>query len=292
MLSEVIQALRIQSGKWYLDATFGRGGHSQEILKLGGSVLGFDHDGSAIEYAHREFAEQIRDGKLQLFRENMEKVREVLSSFEKPIVGVLIDAGVSSPQLDDSSRGFAFMHEAPLDMRMDKRLAVTAKDLVNALGKKELESLLQKFAQETKARVIAEAIVRRRKERAIETTTDLADIIQRAVGKFGTPGKLHPATKTFMALRIAVNDELGSLERAMPQFMDLLAIDGRIVTIGFHEGEDRIFKTQFNEWEKQGLGEHLTHSVLLPQSEEILQNPRSRSAKLRIFEKQPQKEQA
>ena len=169
-------------------------------------------------------------------------------------------------------------------MRMDMRLGVTARDLVNALGKKELYRMLTTFAQEYRARNIVNAILRARVSKPIETTQELAQLVERAIGQRKS-SHLHPATKTFMALRLAVNDELGSIERALPTALDTVADGGRIVTISFHEGEDRLVKHAMRGWQENDRGEALTKKPMEPSEQEVRDNPRSRSAKLRTFQK-------
>jgi 16S rRNA (cytosine1402-N4)-methyltransferase len=200
--------------------------------------------------------------------------------------GILFDLGVNSAQLDTAERGFSFQTDAMLDMRMDTRLGVTAKDLVNGLGRKELYDLLENNAQEHHSRAIVGALLRSRLMKPIETTRELAAIIQGAVPPRPSKGKsIHPATKTFLALRMAVNDELGEIERALPTALDLLSPSGRLVVLAFHETEDRIIKHTFKTWEEEGLGVSLTKKPMMPSEEECMNNPRSRSAKLRAFEK-------
>jgi 16S rRNA (cytosine1402-N4)-methyltransferase len=288
MLREAVDGLNVGKGKYYVDATFGRGGHTREILNRGGWVVAFDHDEDAIMNATQFFAKEIADQRLELVRENFTHMADRAEVTSKHISGILFDFGVSSPQLDDGSRGFSFQQEAPLDMRMDNRLGVRAADLVNALGKKELFFLLTTYAQESRAHVIVDAILRARAKQPIETTTQLAEIIEQAVGR-RTQTHLHPATKTFLALRMVVNDELGSIESALPTAFDTLSRLGRLVTISFNEAEDRLVKHAMVDWEAQGNGYQLTKKPLQPSDEEVAANPRSRSAKLRIFEKSVEK---
>lgn len=283
MLTEAVEGLRIQEGRWYIDATFGRGGHTKEMLERGANVIAIDQDSDAIAYAEETCKKEMQENRLMVKHINFDKLGEMPEISGKEIAGVLFDFGPSSIQLDTSARGFSFQSDAPLDMRMDSSLAVTAKDLVNGLGKRELYELLTTYAQEYKARAIVDAILRARSKKPIETTRELAKIVERAVGH--KRGHLHPATKTFMALRMAVNDELGSIERALPTALDVLSGGGRLVTISFHEGEDRLVKTAMKRWEAQGKGVIVTKKPMTPSEREVQGNPRSRSAKLRIFEK-------
>lgn len=286
MLHEAVDALNIQQGQWYVDATFGRGGHTRAILDKGGKVIAFDHDKEAITYGMTHFVKDLEGGNLKLINENFDHM--TAGEVQKhAIFGILFDFGVNSAQLDVAERGFSFQVDAPLDMRMDSRLGVTAKDLINALGKKELYDLLTTYAQEHNARAIVDAVLRSRKDKPIETTLELAQIVEQAVGgrARGKAGKIHPATRTFMALRMAVNDELGNIQRALPLALEVLSNGGRFVTIAFHEGEDRLVKHAMRLWEEEGKGTMLTKHPLEPSADELMANPRSRSAKLRIFEK-------
>lgn len=287
MLKEAVESLSIKPGAWYIDGTFGRGGHTRAILNQGGKVIALDHDNEAISYGMTHFVKDLEEGNLKLIHENFEKIGSHPETSSLQVSGILFDFGVNSAQLDVADRGFSFQVDAPLDMRMDMRLGVTAKDLVNALGKKELYDLLTTYAQEFNARVIVDAILQSRKEKPIETTLELAELIEHAVGgrAKGKSGKLHPATRTFMALRMAVNDELGSIQHALPLSLDRLVFGGRLVTISFHEGEDRLVKQAMREWEEQKKGTMLTKHPLEPSTDELMANPRSRSAKLRVFEK-------
>ncbi len=286
LVTESIEYLDVKPGKWYIDATFGRGGHSKEILIRGGNVIAIDCDDQAIGYGFRMFVKETETGKVKLVHENFDRIGEVVQRLEPEVAGniygVLADFGVSSPQLDLAERGFSFEKEATLDMRMDKRLGVLAKDLVNALGKKELEHIIKEIGGDHHARIIAEAILQARAKQPIETTTQLASIVEKVVHR---EGRLHPATKLFMALRIVVNDELGSIERFLPDAFNALASDGMLVTISFHEGEDRLVKQFMKEKEAAGLGTLKTKKPVEPSTEELGRNPRSRSAKLRAVQK-------
>lgn len=287
LLAEAIYSLKIQPNAWYIDGTFGRGGHTREILSKGGKVIAFDHDNEAIAYGMTHFVKELEEEKLKLIHENFEKIGSLPETQSLQVNGILFDFGVNSAQLDVAERGFSFQVDAPLDMRMDMRLGVTAKDLVNALGKKELYDLLTTYAQEFNARAIVDAILRSRKEKPIETTLELAELVEHAVGgrAKGFSGKLHPATRTFMALRMAVNDELGNIQKTLSQVLDRLVPGGRLVTIAFHEGEDRLVKQAMREWEEKRKGVMITKHPIEPTVEELRVNPRSRSAKLRVFEK-------
>jgi 16S rRNA (cytosine1402-N4)-methyltransferase len=284
LLKEAVELLNIQDEECYIDATFGRGGHTREILSFGGNVIALDHDKEAITYGMRHFVQAIEAKRICFERENFEYIDRVAQKYDKSgkILGVLADFGISSPQVDDKNRGFSFQEDAPLDMRMDDRLGVQAKDLVNALGKNELIDLFTRYSQERHAKYIADAIVKERKSKPIETTQELTRIIEKVVHR---EGHLHPATKVFQALRIVVNDELGSIERFLPKAFDSLAVGGRLVTIAFHEGEDRLVKHFEQELIVNGKARAVTSKPIEPSDEEIANNPRSRSGKLRAIEK-------
>ena len=288
LLKEAVDELKITAGKWYVDATFGRGGHTREILKRGGQVVAFDWDQEAIQYGEATFAEAISAGHLVLIHASFEYLqRELQQSSRKDqlFAGILFDFGTSTDQLKDTERGFSFEGESELDMRMDTRLGVKAKDLLNLLGEKQLTQLFQEYGGEHKARAIAKGIVayRNKEGKGPSTTTELVALIAR-VYPYRT-SRLNPATKVFQALRIAVNSELDAIALALPQALALLSSPGRIVTIAFHEGEDRIVKQTFKSWESEQLGSLVHKKPMAPSEEEVIQNPNARSAKLRIFVK-------
>ncbi|TSC54407.1 MAG: 16S rRNA (cytosine1402-N4)-methyltransferase [Microgenomates group bacterium LiPW_31] len=283
LLKEVIGYLNIKPGRKYIDATVGGGGHSKAILKLDGQLLAIDCDPEAIEAARERLSTACPDASWRLTQGNFKDLTKIAGKygFEK-IDGVLFDLGVSSYQLETPQRGFSFNLEGPLDMRMDPSLEVTAADLVNGLNKGELEELFKKFAQEYSARRIAEAIINARRLKPIKTIGQLVEIIENAVPR---RGGLHPATKVFQALRIAVNDELNNLKAALPQAMALLNPGGRLTVISFHSGEDRIVKQFLRHQAKEGKLRLITKKPIRVSAEELSANPRSRSAKLRVGEK-------
>jgi len=287
LLEEVVENLKIEKGKKYIDATLGGGGHTFEILRHGGKILGIDVDQEAIEYVEEKLKTQnskLKTGKLTLARGNFADIDTIAQKhgFEQ-VSGVLLDIGVSSHQIDTPSRGFSFQADGPLDMRMDIRLGVKAADLVNALTKGELYELFSKLGEGRYARVISESIVSARAVKPIATTVELVVIIEKAIpGRFT---EIHKATKAFQALRIAVNDELHSLEDALPKAVSLLESKGRLLVITFHSLEDRIVKNACKDFEKEGKGKIVTKKPIIPRDEEIEKNKRSRSAKLRVFEK-------
>ena len=280
LLKEAVDLLAVKTDNRYIDATLGGGGHAQEIIRQGGQILGIDQDPEAIEFAQQ----RVHPTHAQVVLGNFANLESIAQEHGfAPAAGIIFDLGVSSFQLDTPERGFSFQADAPLDMRMSPDLAVTAADLVNGLGRKELYTLFTKLAQERLARPIADAIVESRRINPIKTTQQLAALVERIYGR--RREHLHPATKVFQALRIAVNDELNSLKAALPQALNLLRSGSRLVVISFHEGEDRIVKHQFKNWALDHQGTILTPKPIIPSSEEIRSNPRSRSAKLRAFEK-------
>jgi len=288
LLQETITYLDVKSGQKYIDGTLGGGGHTYEILKHGGKVLGIDVDEDALTFVKNDLGIKIKDLKfgedLVLVKGNFKNIDSLAKEqgFDN-VSGILLDIGVSSHHFEDPERGFSFQKEGPLDMRMDKDLSVKAEDLINGLSKNELEELLIKFGEEPFSRRIVAAILERRKIKRIETTTELAEIIRKAV-PFIKKG-INPATRVFQALRIAVNDELFSLIDALPKALSLLESKGRLAVISFHSLEDRIVKRTFIEFAEQGLGTIVTKKPIIPTAEEIEVNSRSRSSKLRVFEK-------
>lgn len=281
LLKETIDFLNIKKGSKYIDATLGGGGHSLQIAKKGGRILGIDQDPEAVEFAQKNF---VSNG-LEIITEraSFTHLEEVaIKHGFKPASGILFDLGVSSFQFDTPHRGFSFQEDSALDMRMDPDLAVTAKDLVNGLTENELEKLFTVYGEENWSKAIAKKIAASRLHNQIKTTGELAGLIEQTVG---FKEHIHPATRVFQALRIAVNDEINSLKDALPQAFDTLESGGRLVVISFHSLEDRVVKTNFNDLERDGKVVILTPKPILPDGEEADQNPRSRSAKLRAIEK-------
>ncbi|MEX2012799.1 MAG: 16S rRNA (cytosine(1402)-N(4))-methyltransferase RsmH [Candidatus Levyibacteriota bacterium] len=291
LLQEVIDSLSIEPGKLYIDATLGGGGHAFEILKRGGKVLGIDWDDDALEYVKS----RIKGSKFQLGKDiivargNFKDIVQIAkkNGFENAS-GIIFDLGVSSHQIETEERGFSFQRSGPLDMRMSKDLSVQAADLINGLNKGELYELFLKLGEEHAARAISSGIISARGIKPIETTGELAEIVQEA---YGLRGEVKPFMrakanqKVFQALRIAVNDELNNLKDALPCALEILGSKGRIAIISFHSLEDRIIKWKFVEFQKEGLGTVLTKHPVVPAQAEIEANRRSISAKLRVFEK-------
>ncbi len=286
MREEVLKHLNVKPTRWYVDATFGRGGHTRQIINQGGKVVAFDFDTEAIKYGKSICSQLIQAGKLILVQANFDHLDQTLTNLkEKGIVdgvwGVLFDFGTSVDQLKSPTRGFSFEREAPLDMRMDLDLAVTAADLLKVLDQKQLAKLFFEYGGERQAKKIAQAI--KSQPTPPETTTELAKLVSQVKGN--KKGKLHPATKVFQALRIAVNTELENIQNALPQAFKQLEPGGTIITISFHEGEDRVVKRLFKDWKKANKGQLITKKPLTPKEKEVRLNPRSRSAKLRVFRK-------
>jgi 16S rRNA (cytosine1402-N4)-methyltransferase len=296
LLREVVDGLAVEPGGRYIDCTLGGGGHAAAILDRaspGGQLLGMDADPEALDMA-RERLDAYRDSVL-LVNENFVNLRAVADQYDfQPVHGVLFDLGLSSYQLGSDSRGFSFQSEAALDMRLNPDQPETAEDIVNSLPENELARLLWAYGEETHSHRIARQIVR---ERPIRTTLQLAKTVELALG--GRRGRIHPATRTFQALRIAVNRELQHLETALGQALGLLGIGGRLAVISYHSLEDRIVK-RFTQRESRDCvcppevpvcvcGHRaslriVNKRVITPSQAEVRSNPRSRSARLRVAE--------
>lgn len=302
LLRETIELLAAERGGLFVDCTVGLGGHSEAILQAAGDaqVLGIDRDDEALELARKRLAQF--GSRFRAVHADFRDITRVLAIAEvRQVRGILADLGVSSLQLDSPSRGFSFQHDAPLDMRMDASTGVeTAAELLGRLSEVEIAQIIFEYGEERRARRIARWIVEKREQGApIETTRDLAALVQRAVGP-GKKRRIHPATRTFQALRIAVNSELENLDRFVTDAVDLLEPDGRLAVISFHSLEDRIIKRTL--WKLSGrcqcpprlprcmcgaqkTVEILTRRPISPAEGEVADNPRARSAKLRACKK-------
>lgn len=283
MPQEVAELLRLPLGGTAVDGTLGMAGHAARMAKdlgAGGHLIGIDRDSVSLIEARKRLAEfPLR---IDLLQGNFKNVDQLLATLKVQAVdGILLDLGISSFQLDDPARGFAFKGDGPLDMRMDNTQGQTAADLVNRLSEAELTKIIDEWGEDRFAWRIAKAIVYRRAEGRIETTGRLADIVLRALPKGYTRGRIHPATRTFQALRIAVNSELEGLSEALVNSFKLLKPGGRLCVIAFHSLEDRIVKNTFRQLAEEGLGETLSKKPLQASDEECAANSRSRSAKLR-----------
>lgn len=301
LLDECIENLKIRPDGVYLDGTLGRAGHSREIAKrlTTGRLICVDRDDAALEVAKERLADWM--DRVTLVHSNFDQVGDIVADLGLPGVdGMLFDLGVSSPQLDDGARGFSYMADALLDMRMDRSEGLTAADVVNTWPQEELKRILFQYGEERYAPLIAAAIVRRRQERPIGTTLELVDVIKSAMPGKALKEKQHPAKRSFQAIRIAVNDELASVERMLKGAVPKLNRGGRLAVITFHSLEDRIVKSGLAEFAKGCTCppdfpvcvcgktpdvKLINKKPILPTEREVEENPRARSAKLRVAEK-------
>ena len=289
LLKEVIDLLQVKTGKKYIDATLGGAGHAESILNHGGMVLGIDVDEEALEYVRKNLELKVKNSELILAKGNFRNLEKIAESnnFNK-VSGIIFDLGVSSFQLENGKRGFSFLKGGPLDMRMDADLGVKASDLLNSLSKRELYEIFIKLGEEHRSRAISNGIISARRVAPIQTTGDLSAVIQEALGIKGeitdfTRAKI--SKRVFQALRIVVNDELENIRVALPRTLELLETGGRVGVISFHSLEDRIVKQSFIDFEKRNMGKIITKKPIIAGREETKSNSRSRSAKLRFFEK-------
>lgn len=303
LLREVIQYLDPKSNQNFIDCTVGMGGHAHAILeKTGpmGRLLGIDLDQDSINKSKENLAEFNKD-RIILVQDNFANLKDIVFRHKfKKISGILLDLGLSSYFLSKSGRGFSFKANEPLDMRFDTKTKLTAEKIINRYRERELAIILREYGEERYASKIAKEICRKRKSKPVKTTFDLVEIIKSALPKGKKPGHLHPATKTFQALRIEVNKELENLERVLPQAIEVLELGGRMVCLSYHSLEDRLVKTFFKK-EAQGCicrkevplcrcGHKprlkiITKKPVISSDVEIKANPRSRSAKLRAIER-------
>ncbi|HIQ76824.1 MAG TPA: 16S rRNA (cytosine(1402)-N(4))-methyltransferase RsmH [Candidatus Faecousia excrementipullorum] len=301
LLQECLEGLNIRPEGIYVDGTLGGAGHSSRIAQrlTTGRLIGIDRDPVALAAA----GERLKPWKdrVTLVHSNFCEIKQVLSDLQIPGVdGILLDLGVSSPQLDDGQRGFSYMADAPLDMRMNGEDALTAREVVNTWPQEELKRILYTYGEERYAPQIASAICRRREEAPIETTLELVDIIRSAMPAAALREKQHPAKRSFQAIRIAVNDELGSVEKVMADAIPLLNPGGRLAVITFHSLEDRIVKNAMAEAAKgctcppnfpvcvcgkKPQVKLISRKPIVSGAAELAENPRARSAKLRVCEK-------
>ncbi len=301
LLEACIEALRIRPDGVYVDGTLGRAGHSREIARrlTTGRLICIDRDQAALDAAPGRL-EGLMD-RVTLIHGNFGSLAEILDELSLGKVdGMLFDLGVSSPQLDDASRGFSYMQDAPLDMRMDQSSALSAFEVVNQWPEEELKRILWRYGEERYAPAIARAIVRRRADKPVETTLELVDVIKGAMPPAALREKQHPAKRSFQAIRIAVNDELGAVERMVDSAVPRLNPGGRLAVISFHSLEDRIVKTGLAEFAKGctcppdfpvcvcGKKPQIKltpRKPIVAGESELQENPRARSAKLRVAEK-------
>lgn len=301
LLRECLDSLNIRPNGIYVDGTLGRAGHSLEIVKrlTTGRLIAIDRDKSALDAAPTRL-EGYMD-RVTLIRGNFGDLRSILTSLGvNSVDGMLFDLGVSSPQLDDGSRGFSYLQDAPLDMRMDQSASLTARDVVNSWSQEELRRILWQYGEERYSGPIASAIVRERAEASIETTGQLAELVRSAMPAKAKREKQHPAKRSFQAIRIAVNDELGEVERLLDGALDMLNASGRLAVISFHSLEDRLVKTAYASWAKGCICppdfpvcvcgrtpkvKLVGKRPITADEAELKDNPRARSAKLRVAEK-------
>ena len=302
LLNETIDALKIKPDGIYVDGTLGGGGHSYEICKRlsdKGRLIGIDQDAAAIEAASERLGE-FKD-RVTIIRSNYCEMKKQLNSIGVTSVdGIILDLGVSSYQLDTAERGFTYREDVPLDMRMDQRQARTAKDIVNEYSEMELYRIIRDYGEDKFAKNIAKHIVQARQERPLETTGELIQAIKAAIPMKVRAVGGHPAKKTFQAIRIELNNELGVLRDSLDDMIDLLNDEGRLCIITFHSLEDRIVKNHFRTSEhpcicpkefpvcvcgRISTGKVVTRKPILPGEEELEENSRSKSAKLRVFER-------
>ncbi len=287
MCREVLDYLNLAPGKIIVDATIGTGGHSLKILERimpGGRLIGIDRDEKSLNIA-KERLYDYKSG-CEFIYGNFMDIDTILSSLNiKKIDGILFDLGLSSIQLADPDRGFSFQNEGPLDMRLDKNSYICAYDLINNLNEDELSCLLWNFGQERWHNRIARFLVKEREKHPISSTRQLSDIVVKAIPQRYRYYHIHPATRTFQAVRIAVNRELETLEIAIRKAVELLNKNARICVISFHSLEDRIVKFSLRDFSAKGLVKIITPKPLVPADEEVRQNPRARSAKLRAAQR-------
>lgn len=278
LLNEVLKYLNPKPNENFVDCTFGQGGHSLKILekiKPKGKILGIETDEELFE----KMKSKVKEKRLILVKDSYKSLEKIIKNKKfGPVKGILFDLGLSSWHLEESKRGFSFKKDEILDMRYDLKNPLTAKKILNEWQEKEIEKILREYGQESFADRIAREILKRR---PIEKTFQLVEAIKEATPGWYKKRKIHFATKTFQALRIAVNDELENLKSALPQALKILGKDGRLVVISFHSLEDKIVKNFLKENSKKGLIQILTKKPIRPSQEEIKKNPRARSAKLR-----------
>ncbi|WP_088187690.1 16S rRNA (cytosine(1402)-N(4))-methyltransferase RsmH [Desulfosporosinus sp. FKA] len=301
LLQETVDRVVTDPSGIYVDCTLGGAGHSRRVLeKLDskGKLICFDQDEQAIYHAQKLFS---GDKRVLLVKENFENLEKTLVELDlRPVKGIIFDLGVSSPQLDEAERGFSYMQDAPLDMRMDSENPLTAKKIVNTWREEDLAKIIWDYGEEKWAKRIAQFIVQKRQESPLETTGDLVNVIKAAVPAAARREGPHPAKRTFQAIRITVNDELGVLDRVLDQALRCLDQGGRLGVITFHSLEDRMVKERMKSWlgrctcppelplcrcGAKAVARVLTRKPIFPTEEEIETNPRARSAKLRIAEK-------
>lgn len=303
LLKEAVDGLNINPEGVYIDCTLGGGGHSARILSqlTTGHLYSFDQDQVAIDYNQDNLKQYIDEGKVSFIRNNFRNIKEEMANIGiDEVDGILYDLGVSSPQFDDASRGFSYQHDARLDMRMDQRNSLDAWKIVNEWPYEKLVKIFFRYGEEKFSKQVARAIERNRESHSIDTTEELVDVIKEGIPAAARRHGGHPAKKVFQALRIAVNDELGALEESLEKAIDLIGVNGRVSVITFQSLEDRLVKTMFKE--KTTIGDLpsglpiipedmkpdyklVNKKPILPSDDELRENHRSHSAKLRVIER-------
>lgn len=281
LLKEAVDALRIDTGERYIDATLGGGGHSSEILLRGGIVLAIDKDNDAIDEGKKRFKNELN---ITLVKGDFKDIKKIAQNngFNN-CAGILFDLGTSVHQFKAGERGFSFSGHNILDMRMDQDAKSSAREIINNWSKTDLIEIIERYGEESEAVEIVNEIIERRKKKEIVFTDELAELISKV--KKRNDGGIHAATKTFQAIRIAVNNEIEILSLAVKDSVDLLEPGGRIVVISFHSLEDRVVKKTFLELEKNGKGAIIVKKPIRPKNAELAVNKKARSAKMRVFEK-------
>ena len=290
LLNEVIDALDLKNGKVAVDGTLNGGGHAREIIRKimpGGKFIGIDLDSEILSNTKIEIEKEFSEYKSDMnfvhgnYRDLLRIIQE--NGFPRPDA-VMLDLGFSSYHIDSADRGFSFQKDEPLDMRYDQTTGRPAYEIINGMDEKSLADIIWKYGEERFSRHIAKAIVTARRKNKIKTTLELSEIVRNSVPSFYKRGRLNPATKTFQALRICVNDELGNLESFLKNIPEVMARGGRLAIISFHSLEDRIVKNSFNAYKKNKIANVITKKPIIATKKEEEGNPRSRSAKLRVLE--------
>ncbi len=283
LLKEIIQILEPKENENFIDATFGEGGVSFEIARYGANVLAFEWDPELYKEGLQKIKKLNMENKIKLVNQNFKNIKRVVKQegFSK-IKGIVFDLGISSWHYEKSGRGFSFKYDEPLDMRINPKIKITAFEIVNYYSYEDLVKIFKNYGQEKSAERIARAIIDRRKKKKIETSKELAEIVAEVKTQ---KRKIHPATQIFMALRTFINDELGNLEKGLKDAYDVLDKGGKIVVLSFQGLEDVVIKKVFKMLKQKGA-KVITPNVIKPSKQEVLQNPRARSAKLRSIEKQ------
>ena len=287
LMKEVMHFLNPSPGKVIIDATVGGGGHAEEIARRispGGILIGIDKDSESLKIVSERL--KVKDIDLKLINRDFRKIKQIVDELNiGEVDGILCDLGISSIQMETAERGFSIKNNGPLDMRMDRKQEIMAREIINNFTESELSSLIKDLGEDRFAKRIARGIVNSRRKKKIESTSELANIVLRSIPYSKKKWHIHPATRTFQALRIIVNDELGAIEDALMDMPAILKKGGRVCMLSFHSLEDRIVKTMFRNFKSEGVFSILTKKPVRPGEDEVLVNPRARSVKLRAAEK-------